>query len=132
MSWKSFALWPSEVYTNKYGEHISEDTHATESQALAVSSMLACDGFGGDKQHFPISTWVEEVQELPASAKKLSKFIQDEYIDNPDMDSPNLRAGIRDLLTDLIHVADENRIIVQERLTAAEEVYEQEIDIDIS
>jgi len=61
MSWKSYAEWNPEVYTNHYGEPISEDTHASEGAARGVCFMLERDGFGGDGQYFPVRTWVEEI-----------------------------------------------------------------------
>ena len=64
MSWLSFAEWPEGVYSNVYDEPISEDTHRTEGAAKAVCRALERDGFGGDRQHFPVRTWTKEVLPL--------------------------------------------------------------------
>jgi hypothetical protein len=60
------------------------------------------------------------------SHDKLKKFLQEEYIDNPTMGSPDMSTAIRDVLTDLYHIGDELDINIRHRLMDAEEVYEQE------
>jgi hypothetical protein len=60
------------------------------------------------------------------SHDKLKKFLQEEYIDNPTMGSPDMSTAIRDVLTDLYHIGDELYINIRHRLMDAEEVYEQE------
>ena len=62
---QSNALWPDEVYSGMYGNHISTDTHRDEESAQCVCRMLELRGFGGDRQHFPVKTWVSEVQDPP-------------------------------------------------------------------
>ena len=38
------------------------------------------------------------------SVKRLKDFLQEAYIDNPEMDSGDLTTAVRDCLTDLIHI----------------------------
>lgn len=59
MRFKSIASWPPES-----GIGISEDEHDTREQAEAVCRMLARNGLGGQRVHFPIATTVKEVPEL--------------------------------------------------------------------
>ena len=64
MKYKSIALWPAneKLYLSSVNNQ-TEDTHDTESQAKCVCWRLEKDGFGGDRQIFPIKTWVEPVKE---------------------------------------------------------------------
>jgi hypothetical protein len=57
----------------------------------------------------------------------LEKFIQKEYVDNPDMASPDIERGMRDLLTDMIHLCDKHEIDFEDLKSRAHEVYEEEI-----
>lgn len=59
--YKSNAQWPVEVYKGVYGDGISTDSHGTEGEAKAVCRRLESEGFGGDKEVFPIKTWVTEI-----------------------------------------------------------------------
>lgn len=52
MKYKSFAKW-------KHVDDVTEDTHRTEEQALAVCRMLENEGWGGEGVEFPVKTWVE-------------------------------------------------------------------------
>ena len=63
MRWKSFAEWDEAVFTNSYGQNITEDIHPTERAALSVCKRLNREGFGGERQHFPIRTWTKETCE---------------------------------------------------------------------
>lgn len=65
MRYQSNALWPADVYTSMYGDHISTDTHDTIEQARGVCAGLERHGFGGNRQHFPLRTWVSAVQQPP-------------------------------------------------------------------
>ena len=62
----------------------------------------------------------------PKSAEKLRAFISKEYLNNPEMGSPNWSAAIRDLMTDVLHLGDSFDVDVVQRLQSAHEVYEQE------
>ena len=64
------------------------------------------------------------------SVAKLEQYLQDEYINNPEMGSPNISSAIRDLLTDLMHVGDIHGMCVGERMYDAEEAYEQELSTE--
>lgn len=54
----SHARWPLDVYRVDGG--VSTDTHRTREEAQHVCDALKRDGFGGQRQHFPIETWVTE------------------------------------------------------------------------
>lgn len=56
--WTSHAQWPLEVYLGMYGDGISTDTHNTREGALAVCDGLRREGFGGQREHFPLRVWV--------------------------------------------------------------------------
>ena len=60
MAYKSCALWPKGC-ADAIGNY-SEDTHETREAAEAVRDMLKRDGFGGDRQNFPIKAWIEMVE----------------------------------------------------------------------
>ena len=68
-SWQSCAEWPESVYTGFDGTHVSKDGHDTEDAAKGVCRLLEREGFGGDREHFPIRTWVEPPERL-ANARK--------------------------------------------------------------
>jgi hypothetical protein len=58
--WKSIAEWdPCHGFYNNQ----TWDEHETKEQAEAVCRMLEKDGLGGERCHFPIRTWVEEIKE---------------------------------------------------------------------
>lgn len=59
---KSKAQWPA-IVAVCHGASISEDTHDTYEQARAVCDMLERDGLGGDGDIFPVSTWVEPIDQ---------------------------------------------------------------------
>lgn len=66
----------------------------------------------------------------PESAKKLREFLEKNYIENPKMGSGDMSTAIRDMLTDLIWIAnlETPTIELDERLEGAYEVFNQEID----
>jgi len=59
---KSCAEWEAKhgFYENK-----TTDTHDTKEAAVSVCRGLERDGLGGEKIHFPLKTWVEELKEVP-------------------------------------------------------------------
>ena len=65
MTFQSNALWPKGVCSSMYGDGISTDTHMTRAQAEAVCRALEREGFGGERKHFPLKTWVSPVQQPP-------------------------------------------------------------------
>lgn len=67
---------------------------------------------------------------MKKSAKELEAFIKRAYIENPKMGSPNMASAIRDLLTDLLHLGNENNLLIQSRLDSAREVYDEECGED--
>lgn len=69
MKYKSKAHWPA-IVAACHGASISEETHDTKEQAEAVCQMLERDGLGGDKQIFPVKTWVESSNKSPIHAEK--------------------------------------------------------------
>jgi hypothetical protein len=62
------------------------------------------------------------------SYEKLEKFLQEEYLDNPNMGSPDVPTAIRDMITDLLHIANKFDTNVRHKLMDAEEVYEIECE----
>lgn len=62
---QSNALWPDGICSSAYGDNISTDKHSTEEAAMSVCSALEREGFGGMRQHFPIKTWVSDIQQPP-------------------------------------------------------------------
>jgi hypothetical protein len=61
------------------------------------------------------------------SVDTLKAFIQKEYMDNPDQDSPSLFTAVRDVLTDFLHLGDSEGIDIQSRLIDAFDVHEEEV-----
>lgn len=61
--WQSWAEWPDGLVNNTSGEgkNCSVDRHDTREQAQAVCDMLRRNGFGGERCHFPVKTWVMPV-----------------------------------------------------------------------
>jgi hypothetical protein len=65
---RSVAKWPPGHIFKRYGNDITSDTHADLAAAVCVCSRLRHEGLGGERIHFPVSTWVEEflyARELP-------------------------------------------------------------------
>lgn len=64
MRYRSIAVWPDTIKVgNVAGKNESDDIHDTEEQAAAVCKMLERDGYGGDREVFPLSTRVEPIAE---------------------------------------------------------------------
>jgi len=63
--WRSNALCPPGPIINPYrlDDYTTTDTHDTKEQAEAVCRRLESEGLGGERLHFPIKTWVEEIVE---------------------------------------------------------------------
>lgn len=62
---QSNALWPEGVHSSNYGDNISTGTHYSVGAAETVCQRLVAEGFRGQKEHFPIMTWVSPVQQPP-------------------------------------------------------------------
>ena len=61
-NYKSNAEWPPDVYEGSVeGDHVTTDTHHSESSALAVCGMLSRQGFGGMGKDYPVKTWVSSL-----------------------------------------------------------------------
>jgi hypothetical protein len=65
---------------------------------------------------------------MKKSEEQLLGFIDEYYIDNPAMGSGNIDIAIRDLLTDLMHVALDNGVDIRVRFEDAATVYQEELD----
>ena len=65
---------------------------------------------------------------MKKSEEQLLGFLDEYYIENPAMGSGNVDIAIRDLLTDLMHVALDNGVDIRVRFEDAAEVYQQELD----
>lgn len=61
--WQSNAEWPIGVCSTRNGDNVTTDRHRTRAEAENVCFMLERDGFGGLGKHFPIRTWVCEVEQ---------------------------------------------------------------------
>jgi hypothetical protein len=66
------------------------------------------------------------------SVKIVKQFLQENYIDNEKMGSPDLRTAIRDVLVDLIHLADHETVSMNRLFSTAQDVYEEEVNIELS
>lgn len=62
---QSNALWPEGVCSSMYGDNISTDTHSSIEAARGVCNGLRREGFGGERKHFPLLTWISEPQQPP-------------------------------------------------------------------
>ncbi|NIB44851.1 hypothetical protein HBA55_35045 [Pseudomaricurvus alkylphenolicus] len=69
MEYQSNALWPRGVCSSPYGDNISTDKHQSEAAADAVCNALKQEGFGGQRQDFPLMTWVSPVEQPPMPPK---------------------------------------------------------------
>jgi hypothetical protein len=56
----SNAQWPKG--TLHYQDEITQDKHYTYDEAFNVCLALEQQGFGGDGEVFPLSTWVDEIK----------------------------------------------------------------------
>lgn len=61
---QSNAQWDLEVYRGSDGKGISTDNHSTRKMANIVCDLLEENGFGGERKHFPIKTWVSEINNV--------------------------------------------------------------------
>ena len=57
--WRSNAQWPTG--TVKYLNDVTEDTHGSKEEAEGVCRLLRENGFGGNRQVFPVRVWAEPV-----------------------------------------------------------------------
>lgn len=60
MTYISHAKWPRGVVNLGNTENESTDTHGSREQAEVVCRLLEQNGFGGDRQIYPIRTWITE------------------------------------------------------------------------
>lgn len=61
-----------------------------------------------------------------SSAVKVKQFLETEYIFNEAMGSPDMKTAIRDILTDLIHICQEQKVEIGQKVQDALEVYYEE------
>ena len=66
------------------------------------------------------------------ATERLKGFLDEYYIMEPSSGSEDIPTAARDMLTDLMHLGDEEDFNVQERLESAQEPYETELDIELS
>lgn len=59
----SCVQWPDGLLSFAYEDHgnTTRDRHDTREQAEAVCKMIEREGLGGERCHFPVKTWVEEI-----------------------------------------------------------------------
>ena len=63
---------------------------------------------------------------IPTSAVKVKQFLETEYIFNEAMGSSDMKTAIRDILTDLIHICQEQKVEIGQKVQDALEVYYEE------
>lgn len=63
LKWRSIAVWPESIRVgNVTGKNESDDTHDSFEAAAAVCHLLETQGFGGQRQVFPLETYVEPTE----------------------------------------------------------------------
>ena len=72
---RSYALWPEEA--KLCCENPTKDDHASRQSAEGVCSLLLQNGFGGNRQIFPVKVWVEEFTEEDLENEIFNKNISD-------------------------------------------------------
>jgi len=105
MIWQSCAEWPPGTILGQE-DQVTKDVNGSKDSAQGVADMLRRDGFGGDKQIFPLRTWVE-----PAPLKS----------DHPDivayLEMARLAlALIPDYLEDKMDLSDDELIRLRDHL----------------
>ena len=92
-TYKSILVWPKEVSLgwHESAENKSEDSHGTATGAKAVCRTLIWEGFGCDREIFPIEARVECNGKVLFQWKKGEGFLIDEITD--DSRFPKLRFG---------------------------------------
>lgn len=65
MKYYSCAQWPDGLLSFAYENHenTTRDTHKTKEQAEAICKILEKCGLGGERIHFPVKTWIEEIKQ---------------------------------------------------------------------
>lgn len=84
MKFFSCVEWPVEV--KNLNSQITKDEHGTLLQADGVCKLLKENGFGGNRQHFPIRVWIEDELGTIIDKSMLrcmmspNKFVWEKYI----------------------------------------------------
>ena len=65
---------------------------------------------------------------MAKSTEELKGFLRGFYIHNPKMGSPHMSGAIRDGLTDIMHLCEEEGLDFGEQVEGAKEVYQEEIE----
>jgi len=60
--WQSCAEWPPGHIIGADPENVTTDKHWTREEAEAVCRLLEEEGLGGERIHFPVRTWVDEIE----------------------------------------------------------------------
>ena len=66
--WYSIADWGDYDIFNGRRDNITHDKHHSEEAALGVCRMLQRDGFGGNRQVFPVKVWASQTLPEPPKA----------------------------------------------------------------
>ena len=61
LGFRSCAEWPPGHIYFAERPNTTTDRHDTREQAEAVCEMLQARGLGGERIHFPVKTWIEEI-----------------------------------------------------------------------
>jgi len=61
--WRSCADWGDYDVFNGRNDNVTKDINGTKAAADAVCNRLKRDGFGGNRQVFPVRVWSEMVTE---------------------------------------------------------------------
>lgn len=59
--WQSVAKWPYPQVRLGNSDNTSTDTHNSKEEALEVIALLKKDGFGGNRNIFPVDVYVQQL-----------------------------------------------------------------------
>ena len=68
---------------------------------------------------------------MAKATEKLKGYLEENYIDDPSVGSPDMSTAIRDLITDLFLIGDEIDIDIRSRMLDSEDVYQRIIEQDL-
>jgi len=64
----------------------------------------------------------------PKSAVTLSDFLQKEYIEKPEMGSPDHAIALRDMMVDVMHICFHRGINLNKTINSADETFREELE----
>jgi len=105
----SNAEWPEGTYSNMYGKPVSSDKNGSYNSAFQVCKGLEREGFGGDRQVFPVRTWVSEEEGGEAIRPVLSVESNGREAANPPM-SLDIEAPLPLTAQEVIAAADRREV----------------------